>query len=601
MSNKYRNQHCSQLNAGHAGQTVTVSGWVNRRRDLGGLIFIDLRDRDGLLQIVFDPQKASAAHEVANQLRSEYVVTVTGEIGRRPEGTENPKLSTGEIELIAQHAQILNTCKPMPFPIDSESEADESVRLKYRYLDLRRDRMQRNMMLRHRVVKFMRDFLDARGFVEIETPILLKSTPEGARDYLVPSRVHPGKFYALPQSPQQLKQLLMVSGFEKYYQVARCFRDEDQRADRQPEFTQLDIEMSFIDEEDVLELMEKLFSALIREINPEIKIPDPFPRLSYADSMARYGSDKPDLRFGLELRDISDLVSDSELGIFRNAVSGGGIVKGFAVPGCADYSRKQQNELVEFVRIRGAKGLVTMALEGKPDDSLNYLTLEQVRSQAAKFFNIEQIREIARRLNARVGDLLLIAADRDDIVNTALSQLRTEMADRLGLADPNRMDFAFILDYPLLEWNEEGNRWDSMHHPFTAPRDEDIPLLDTSPEKVKAKHYDFVCNGYELSSGSIRIHDSRLQMQMFQLLGYSEEEIWERFGHLLEALEFGAPPHGGIAPGIDRFVMLLAKEENIREVIAFPKTKSATDLMTDAPDVVPEEQLRELHLTLRSE
>ncbi|MDD5093239.1 MAG: aspartate--tRNA ligase [Dehalococcoidia bacterium] len=601
MANRYRTHSCSELNTNHIGQEVTVSGWVNRRRDHGGLVFIDLRDRDGLLQVVFDPQKAGKAHQIADQVRSEYVLKVTGEITRRPAGTENSNIPTGQIELVAADAEILNASNPMPLPLSDDAEIDESARLKYRYLDLRRPRMQRNMMLRHRVIKFMRDFLDARGFVEIETPILFKSTPEGARDYLVPSRLYPGKFYALPQSPQQLKQLLMVSGFEKYYQVARCFRDEDQRADRQPEFTQLDIEMSFIDEEDILELIESLFTSLMEKIKPEVKITKPFPRLSYADSMARFGNDKPDLRYGLELADISDIVANSEFGVFRSAIAEGGIVKGFAAPGCADYSRKQQGELVEYVRIRGAKGLVTMALEGDPSASLDDLTLENVRSQVTKFFTIEQVRAIAKRFNAKPGDLLLIGADKAGVVNTSLGQLRMEMANRLKLADPNTMVFAFILDFPLMEWNKETNKWDFVHHPFTAPHAEDIHFLDTDPGKVRARHYDFVCNGSELSSGSIRIHDSRLQKKIFQVLGYPDEKIQELFGHMLEALSFGAPPHGGIAPGIDRFVMLLAGEENIREVIAFPKTKTATDLMSNAPDAVSEQQLRDLHLIIRQE
>ena len=573
-----------------------MAGWVNRRRDHGGLIFIDLRDRSGLLQVVFNPQVTAEAHRIATEMRPEYVVRITGDVARRPAGTENPGIPTGEVELIARETEILNASRPMPFPMSDESGIDESVRLKYRYLDLRRPQMQQNMMLRHRVIKFIRDFLDARGFIEIETPILLKSTPEGARDYLVPSRLYPGKFYALPQSPQQLKQLLMVSGFEKYYQIARCFRDEDQRADRQPEFTQLDLEMSFVDEEDVLDLMEELFTSLMAELKPEIRIVKPFPRLSYHEVIERFGTDKPDLRFGLELADISDIVEDSEFGVFRTAIAGGGIVKGFAAPGCADYSRKQQAELVEFARARGGKGLVSMAIEGSLDD----LTLDKVHSPVTRFFTIDQVREMVKRLHAGPGDLLLFAADKAEVVNTVLSQLRLEMANRLGLTDPNLMVFAFIQDHPLMEWNQEGNRWDSMHHPFTAPYDEDIPLLDTDPGRVRARHYDFVCNGYELSSGSIRIHDSRIQEKIFSLLGYSDEEIRERFGHLLEALEFGAPPHGGIAPGIDRLVMLLAGEENIREVIAFPKTKSATDLMTNAPDAVSEDQLRELHLRLRA-
>ncbi|MBT9141026.1 MAG: Aspartate--tRNA ligase [Dehalococcoidia bacterium] len=597
MANRYRTHNCGELNSRHIGQGISVAGWVNRRRDHGGLIFIDLRDRSGLLQVVFNPQVTEEAYRIATEMRPEYVVRITGEVARRPPGTENPRIPTGEIELIAREVEILNASRPMPFPIGDKSGIDESVRLKYRYLDLRRPQMQQNMMLRHSVIKFIRDFLDARGFIEIETPILLKSTPEGARDYLVPSRLYPGKFYALPQSPQQLKQLLMVSGFEKYYQIARCFRDEDQRADRQPEFTQLDLEMSFVDEDDVLDLIEELFTSLMVEIKPEIRIVKPFPRLSYHEVIERFGTDKPDLRFGLELADISDIVADSEFGVFRTTIAGGGTVKGFSVPGCADYSRKQQAELVEFVRTRGAKGLVTMAIEG--EDSSADLSLDKVRSAVTRFFTLDQVRAMVKRLHAGPGDLLLFVADKSEVVNTVLSQLRLEMADRLGLADFNLMVFAFIQDYPLMEWNKEGDRWDSVHHPFTAPRDEDIPLLDTDPGRVRSRHYDFVCNGYELSSGSIRIHDSQIQEKIFKLLGYSGEEVRERFGHLLEALEFGAPPHGGIAPGIDRFVMLLAGEENIREVIAFPKTKSAIDLMTNAPDAVSEDQLRELHLMLR--
>ncbi|MCL0056849.1 aspartate--tRNA ligase [Dehalococcoidia bacterium] len=599
MANRYRTHNCSEAGR-HIGRGISVAGWVNRRRDHGGLIFIDLRDRSGLLQVVFNPQVAAEAHRIATEMRPEYVVRITGDVARRPAGTENPGIPTGEVELIAREAEILNASRPMPFPMSDESGIDESVRLKYRYLDLRRPQMQQNMMLRHRVIKFIRDFLDARGFIEIETPILLKSTPEGARDYLVPSRLYPGKFYALPQSPQQLKQLLMVSGFEKYYQIARCFRDEDQRADRQPEFTQLDLEMSFVDEEDVLDLMEELFTSLMAELKPEIRIVKPFPRLSYTEVMQLYGTDKPDLRFGLEMADISDIVEDSEFGVFRTAIAGGGIVKGFAAPGCADYSRKQQAELVEFARARGGKGLVTMAIEGGQGGSLDDLTLDKVHSALTRFFTIDQVREMVKRLHAGPGDLLLFAADKAEVVDTVLSQLRLEMANRLGLTDPNLMVFAFIQDYPLMEWNQEGNRWDSMHHPFTAPRDEDIPLLDSNPGRARSRHYDFVCNGYELSSGSIRIHDSRIQEKIFSLLGYSDEEIRERFGHLLEALEFGAPPHGGIAPGIDRLVMLLAGEDNVREVIAFPKTKSATDLMTNAPNAVSEDQLRELHLRLRA-
>ncbi len=601
MANKYRDHNCGELNSAHIGERVSVAGWVNRRRDHGGLIFIDLRDQTGLLQVVFDPQVTGEGHRTADQARGEYVLSVTGEVFRRPEGMENPRLSTGEIELSANEVQILNVSRPMPFPLDDDSEIDESIRLKYRYLDLRRPRMKSNVFLRHRVIKLMRDFLDARGFIEIETPILLKSTPEGARDYLVPSRLYPGKFYALPQSPQQLKQLLMVSGFEKYFQIARCFRDEDQRADRQPEFTQLDLEMSFVEEEDILGLMEELFIAVVGDVRPDVEMTKPFLRLSYAETMAKYGTDKPDLRFGLELADVSDLVADSGFEVFRSTIANGGIVKGFAAPGCADYSRKQQAELVDFVRERGAKGLVTMALEGESGEPLEDLTPEKVRSAVTKFFSIEELRAIAKRVNAGVGDFILLVADKESVVNAALSQLRLEMGSRLGLQDPNRMVFCFIQDYPMMEWNEDDNEWESMHHPFTALQDEDVALMDTDPGKARAKHYDFVCNGFELSSGSIRIHDGQLQRKIFSLLGYTDEEITERFGHLLEALDFGAPPHGGIAPGIDRFVMLLAGEENIRDVIAFPKTKTAADLMTNSPDIVSPEQLEELHLQLREE
>ncbi len=597
---RYRTHHCGELRKDDADREVTLSGWVNRRRDHGGLVFIDLRDRDGITQTVFNPEVSSEAHAIATQLRNEYVVRVTGTVAMRPPGTENASLATGDIELIAKDAEILNRANTPPFYINEDVEVEEPLRLKYRYLDLRRERMQRNVVLRHRVVKFMRDFLDAKGFLEIETPMLIKSTPEGARDYLVPSRVHEGRFYALPQSPQQLKQLLMIAGYDKYFQIARCFRDEDLRADRQPEFTQLDLEMSFVDEEDVLDLMEELFTALVETLTPEKTITKPFPRFSYAEVMERYGSDKPDIRYGLELADLSDIFADSEFSVFRTVLGAGGKVRGMAAPGCAGYSRSQLGELTDFVRARGAKGLVTMSLEGNAGDPLDDLTPDRVKSVVAKFLDADQVRDIARRLNAGIGDLLLIVADQPKVVDNALSALRSEMARRLELAAPNLMAFCFIVDYPLFELNDEG-RWESMHHPFTAPRDEDVPLLDTDPGKVHARHYDFVCNGSEISSGSIRIHNREVQEKVFRLLGYSKEETDARFGHLLEALESGAPPHGGIAPGIDRFVMLLAGEENIREVIAFPKTQSGVDLMLDSPSPVSPEQLHELHLRLVEE
>lgn len=595
-----RTHSCGELRKQHVGSRVTLAGWVNRRRDHGGLIFIDLRDREGVVQTVFNPEISESSARVANEMRSEYVVRISGEVAHRPRGTENPKLPTGDIEIIVQDAVILNPSKTPPFYINEEVEVEESLRLRYRYLDLRRPRMKENLLLRHRIVKFMRDFLDARGFVEVETPILIKSTPEGARDYLVPSRLNPGEFYALPQSPQQLKQLLMVAGVDKYYQIARCFRDEDTRADRQPEFTQLDMEMSFVDEEDVLNLLEELFVSMIRAIKPEMRLITPFPRLSYAEVIDRFGTDKPDLRFGLEIRDLSDIVAESDFAVFSSTISGGGKVKGICAPGCAAYTRTQLEELNMMAQGLGAGGLVTISL-GSSAGNLEGLTSAMVRSAAAKFLTIEQIKGMARRLEANVGDLLLVVAGENKLVNTVLGELRREMGHRLNLAEPNLLAFAFIVDFPLFEIDSKTGKWQAMHHPFTAPKDEDMPLLDNAPEKVRAKSYDFICNGYELSSGSIRIHNSDLQRRVFKLLGYSEDAIEERFGHFLEAFDYGAPPHGGIAPGIDRVVMLLTGEENIREVVAFPKNQSAADLTFGAPAPVTEEQLAELHIRLRED
>jgi aspartyl-tRNA synthetase len=591
---------CGGLRKEDVGSKVTLAGWVDRRRDHGGLIFIDLRDREGIVQVVFNPDSSPDCHKIASRMRSEYVIRVSGKVALRPKGTVNPKLPTGEIEVIAHNTEILNPSKTPPFYINEEVEVEENLRLKYRYLDLRRARMKENLLLRHRVVKFIRDFLDARGFIEIETPILIKSTPEGARDYLVPSRVHAGKFYALPQSPQQLKQLLMVAGVEKYFQIAKCFRDEDTRADRQPEFTQLDLEMSFVQEEDILNLMEELFTAMVEAVKPEMKVTKPFSRLTFAQAMERYGTDKPDLRFGLELKELTDIAAKTEFSIFGSAIDQGGKVKGICASGCGGYSRRQLDELNKLVQSLGAGGLVTISL-GTAGGNLKDLTMEEVKSVAARFLTLDQIKQMAERLGAKRGDLLLIVAGKPELVDMALAELRQEMGKRLKLADPNMLAFAFVVDFPLLNKNEESGLWEPMHHPFTAPRDEDIPLLDSAPEKVRGRHYDLVCNGSEIAGGSIRIHTSKLQKKIFKLLGYSDKEVEERFGHLLEAFDYGAPPHGGIAPGIDRIVMILAEEETIREVIAFPKNQAAVDLTFDAPSPVSDEQLAELHLRLREE
>jgi len=590
-----KNHNCGELRKNHAGQKVTLAGWVHRRRDHGGKVFIDLRDREGIVQVVFNPQVSKEAYEVAGSLRSEYVIQVAGEVSPRPEGTENPKLATGDIEVTAKEAVILNPSKTPPFYINDDEDVEESLCLKSRYLYLRRPRMKDNLLLRHKMIKFIRDFLDEKGFVEIETPILIKSTPEGARDYLVPSRINPGKFYALPQSPQQLKQLLMVAGFDKYFQIARCFRDEDLRADRQPEFTQLDMEMSFIEVKDILQLMEELFTSLVKTVKPDMRLLEPFPHLSYKEAMEKYGTDKPDIRFGLELKDISDIAANTDFQVFRSALDNKGKVKGIRVPGCGHYTRHQLDELINLAKSCGALGLMTMAFTGEA------ITLDEVKSAAAKYLTPRQLEEIAGRFEAKPGDLLLIVADKLEIVNKTLDELRREMAQRLNLADADLLAFAFVVDFPFLERNEAENRWEPMHHPFTAPREEDALLLDTEPAEVYGQHYDVVCNGCELGSGSIRIHNRQLQEKIFNLLGYSKEETESRFGGLLEALEYGAPPHGGIAIGLDRLVMLFAGEGSIREVIAFPKNQNAVDMMLDSPSYVDKHQLDELNLKLKHE
>ncbi len=585
-----RTIYCGDVRADHVGKELRLNGWVQRRRDHGGLIFIDLRDRSGIIQTVVDPQRSPNAHKIAEQIRSEYVLEIIGTVAMRPEGTENPALPTGEVEVIVSEIEILNTAKTPPFLVQDDVEVDEMVRLKYRYIDLRRPCMQHKLMLRHRVIKMMRDILDARGFIEVETPILLKSTPEGARDYLVPSRLYPGHFYALPQSPQQLKQLLMVAGFEKYFQIARCFRDEDPRADRQPEFTQLDLEMSFCKQEDIMEVINDIYINIVEKLSYK-KLPKPFPVFTYEEAMTRFGTDKPDIRYGMELHDITDIAARTDFQVFTNATKAGGKVRGIAMPGCANFSRTQIDEITHIAKTFGAKGLMTIAV-----------TSEGPKSAVAKYFTDEQMAEIIKRMEAHEGDLIGLVADPNPkLVSESLGRLRFEMGKRLKLGDQDTLAFCWVVDFPLFEWNEEEKRWDSTHHPFTSPHEEDLHLLDTDPGKVRSYAYDFVCNGAELASGSIRIHRRDIQSKVFKLLNFSEEEAHARFGHMLEAFEYGAPPHGGIAPGIDRTIMLLLDEENIREVMAFPKTATGQDPMTECPSLVDEKQLKELHIKILEE
>ena len=590
-----KTHNCGDLRVRHVGEEVTLAGWVHRRRDHGGVTFVDLRDRSGVVQIVFHGvAEADASLAALPGVRNEYVLRVSGEVVERAEETKNPNLGTGDVEVQAATLDILNEAKTPPFAIADDVEVDEMLRLQYRYVDLRRPVMQRAIEMRHGTNQYIRNFMTGRGFSEVETPIMVAATPEGARDYLVPSRLHPGAFYALPQSPQQLKQLLMVGGLERYFQIARCFRDEDFRADRQAEFTQLDIEVSFVEEDDILSMLEELFHGLSRALRTDLHVPTPFPRLTYADVMERFGSDKPDLRYDLELADCSDLVRDSGFGVFRGAVEAGGRVRAVVMPGGASLSRKQVDEFTELAKTMGAKGLVSIQFAAPPADA----TEDDVRSPVLRHIGIETARAIGVRCEAKSGDLVLIAAGPDGVVNTVLDGLRRDIARRLDLADPDVLQFAFITDFPMFEWDADGRRWAALHHPFTAPNAADLSLLDSDPARARARAYDLIASGYELGSGSIRIHQRALQSRIFDLLGIGPDEQEARFGHMLRAFEYGAPPHGGFAVGLDRVVMLLMGAENIREVIAFPKTQSATDPLTGAPSPVTAEQLDELGIRL---
>ncbi len=589
----YKDKPCAEITESDIGKRFTLSGWVFRRRDHGGLIFVDLRDRSGIIQVVFSPQVSGEAHEQASDLRSEFVITVRGEIKKRPPGTENPDIPTGTLELYAEELKILSESQALPFQIDEAAEAGESLRLKYRYLDLRRPELQKNIILRHRVTKAIRDFLDSKGFLEIETPMLTKSTPEGARDFLVPSRLNPGTFYALPQSPQLFKQILMLSGFERYFQIARCFRDEDLRADRQPEFTQVDIESSFIDMEDILSLTEGLLRDTFKRVL-DIELEIPFKRMTYRDALERYGSDKPDTRFGLELVDVADLVQKGQFKVFLDALEIGGRVKAIRGKAMAGLSRKEIDMLTEETKSFGAKGLAWIKIKDGFD------------SPISKFFPEGVLKEIANRVGAEEGDMILFIADKEEVVHNVLGRLRLEIGRRLNLIKDG-FNFLWIVDFPLLEWNPDERRFQAMHHPFTSPVDEDIEKLFSIEEedlkrpdsilgRIRAKAYDIVLNGYELGGGSIRIHKPEVQEQVFRILGIPEEEARLKFGFLIEALKFGAPPHGGIALGLDRLLMLMAGASSIRDVIAFPKTQKGVCLMSGAPSPVEPKQLKELHI-----
>ncbi|MCD8905128.1 aspartate--tRNA ligase [Staphylococcus chromogenes] len=584
-----RTTYCGLITESYLGQEVTLKGWVHNRRDLGGLIFVDVRDREGVVQVVFNPDFSKEALAIAERIRSEYVVEIKGTVTKRDEETVNPKIKTGQVEVQASEITIINKSETPPFSINDENlNVDENIRLKYRYLDLRREQFAQTFKLRHRTTQAIRRYLDDSGFYDIETPVLTKSTPEGARDYLVPSRVHEGEFYALPQSPQLFKQLLMMSGFDKYYQIVKCFRDEDLRADRQPEFTQVDIEMSFVEQEDVIQLGEQMLKSVMKDVKG-ISIEEAFPRMTYAEAMERYGSDKPDTRFGMELIDVSELGQVMDFKVFKGAVESGGQVKAIVVEDGADkYTRKDIDGLTEFVNIYGAKGLAWVKVV---EDGLN--------GPIARFFDETHVEKLQSLTQAKAGDLVLFVADSKDVVAQSLGALRVKLAKELNLLDPNQFNFLWVTDWPLLEYDDESHRYVAAHHPFTSPKPEDLDRLESAPETVQAQAYDIVLNGFELGGGSIRIHDGEIQSKMFKALGFSEESAQEQFGFLLDAFKFGAPPHGGIALGLDRLVMLLTGASNLRDTIAFPKTASATDLLTDAPSEVSEKQLDELSLRIK--